>query len=54
MSGLGRVGSLIGSVGGGVLVSLGLGIGGILGLLAIPMTVAAFAMAVHERVLIKE
>jgi AAHS family 4-hydroxybenzoate transporter-like MFS transporter len=54
MSGLGRVGSLIGSVGGGVLVSLGLGIGGILGLLAIPMTVAAFAMAVHERILIKE
>lgn len=54
MSGLGRVGSLIGSVGGGVLVSQGLGIGGILGLLAIPMTIAAFAMAAHERILVSE
>lgn len=54
MSGMGRVGSLIGSVGGGVLVSLGLGIGGILGLLAIPMTIAAMAMAVHERVRVKD
>ncbi|HSI16577.1 MAG TPA: MFS transporter [Sphingomonas sp.] len=50
MSGMGRIGSLLGSVGGGVLVSLGLGVGGILALLAIPMSVAGLAMAVHERV----
>lgn len=54
MSGMGRVGSLIGSVGGGVLVSMGLGIGGILGLLAIPMTVVAAAMAFHERISYKD
>lgn len=50
MSGLGRVGSFIGSVGGGALVGLGLGIGGILGLLAIPMVIVAGAMAAHERI----
>lgn len=54
MSGMGRMGSLIGSVGGGVLVSMGLGIGGILGLLAIPMTVVAAAMAFHERISYKD
>lgn len=54
MSGMGRVGSFIGSVGGGVLVSLGLGIGGILGFLAIPMTVVAIAMAAHERIRTKD
>lgn len=50
MSGMGRVGSLIGSVGGGGLVAIGLGVGSILELLAIPMTIVALAMAVHERV----
>lgn len=54
MSGMGRIGSLIGSIGGGVLISLGLGIGGILGLLAIPMTTAAVAMAFHERISLKD
>jgi AAHS family 4-hydroxybenzoate transporter-like MFS transporter len=54
MSGMGRVGSLIGSVGGGALVGLGIGIGGILALLAIPMTTAALAMAFHERIRIDD
>jgi len=50
MSGMGRIGSLLGSVSAGGLLALGFGMSGIVVLLAIPMTVAAAAMALHKRV----
>jgi AAHS family 4-hydroxybenzoate transporter-like MFS transporter len=50
MSGMGRVGSILGSVSGGGLLAMGFGMPAILALLAIPMTIGAIAMALHERV----
>ncbi len=50
MSGMGRIGSLLGSVSAAGLLALGLGMSAIVALLAIPMTIAATAMVLHERV----
>ena len=50
MSGMGKVGSMLGSVSGGGLLAWGFGMSAILALLAIPMTIAAVAMALHEKV----
>jgi MFS transporter, AAHS family, 4-hydroxybenzoate transporter len=53
MSGMGKVGSMLGSLSGGGLLALGFGMSAILALLAIPMTIAAVAMALHEKVRIE-
>ena len=50
MSGMGKVGSMLGSVSGGGMLALGFGMAAILALLAVPMTIAAVAMALHEKV----
>ena len=42
--GLGRIGSIVGSLGGGALLGLGLGFSGILALLVIPALLAAIAV----------
>lgn len=50
MSGMGRLGSILGSVSAGGLLALGFGMAAIVALLAIPMTIAAAAIALHDRV----
>jgi AAHS family 4-hydroxybenzoate transporter-like MFS transporter len=49
MLGMGRFGSIVGSMIGGVLLGLGWGFGGILALLAIPATLAALAVLLSRR-----
>lgn len=50
MAGAGRTGSLLGSLSAGGLLALGLSMTSIVALLAVPMIIAAVAMAAHERV----
>src|ERR1700679_1528917 len=49
MLGIGRFGSIVGSLVGGVLLGLGWGFGAILGILAIPSLLAAIAIATTGR-----
>ena len=49
MLGMGRFGSIVGSLVGGALLGLGWGFGAILGILAIPAICAAFAIASTRR-----
>ena len=50
MLGMGRFGSIVGSLVGGALLGLGWGFGAILGILAIPPSCAALAIASTGRV----
>jgi len=49
MLGMGRFGSILGSAFGGALLGMGWGFGGILGMLAVPATLAAIAIATTQR-----